>query len=161
MEQKVPQESLHTTNWFGRHKTLTCFSAIILLFLSLSLFGRISNQTAVKGASTFIPTLTLTVTPTPPPSNTPTLTATPTSTKALVPIRSTIQSNQPTATQEPGLSNNSYYINSAGNEVHSPAYSTDNSVPVGATAQCADGTYSFSQSRRGTCSHHGGVAQWL
>jgi hypothetical protein len=25
----------------------------------------------------------------------------------------------------------------------------------------ADGTYSFSQSRRGTCSHHGGVAKWL
>jgi hypothetical protein len=25
---------------------------------------------------------------------------------------------------------------------------------------CADGTYSFSQHRRGTCSHHGGVARW-
>ncbi len=32
--------------------------------------------------------------------------------------------------------------------------------PVGATALCRDGSYSFSQSRRGTCSHHGGVAQW-
>ena len=31
----------------------------------------------------------------------------------------------------------------------------------GATAICADGTYSYSASRRGTCSHHGGVAQWL
>jgi len=29
------------------------------------------------------------------------------------------------------------------------------------TAICADGTYSYSASRRGTCSHHGGVAQWL
>ncbi len=36
-----------------------------------------------------------------------------------------------------------------------------NTVPVGATARCYDGTYSFSQSRRGTCSHHGGVSQWL
>jgi len=35
------------------------------------------------------------------------------------------------------------------------------SAPAGATAECRDGTYSFSQSRRGTCSHHGGVAQWL
>lgn len=35
------------------------------------------------------------------------------------------------------------------------------SIPTGATAECRDGTYSFSQSRRGTCSHHGGVAQWL
>src|SRR5205807_6581475 len=24
-----------------------------------------------------------------------------------------------------------------------------------------DGSYSFSQSRRGTCSHHGGVARWM
>ena len=33
--------------------------------------------------------------------------------------------------------------------------------PAGATAQCTDGTYSFSQTRSGTCSHHGGVATWL
>ena len=51
------------------------------------------------------------------------------------------------------------YINSRGNYVPSPAYS--NTVPRGASAQCNDGTYSFSQSRRGTCSHHGGVASWL
>ena len=35
------------------------------------------------------------------------------------------------------------------------------SVPAGATARCRDGTYSFSQHRSGTCSHHGGVAVWL
>jgi hypothetical protein len=29
------------------------------------------------------------------------------------------------------------------------------------TAQCKDGTYSMSQHRSGTCSHHGGVANWL
>lgn len=34
-------------------------------------------------------------------------------------------------------------------------------APAGATARCRDGTYSFSQNRRGTCSHHGGVAEWL
>ena len=33
--------------------------------------------------------------------------------------------------------------------------------PPGATAKCRDGTYSFSQHRSGTCSHHGGVARWL
>ena len=57
------------------------------------------------------------------------------------------------------LSNDNYYTNSYGNIVHSPAYSS--AVPIGATAKCRDGTYSFSQSRRGTCSHHGGVANWL
>ena len=36
-----------------------------------------------------------------------------------------------------------------------------NGIPAGATAQCRDGTYSFSQHRQGTCSHHGGVSRWL
>lgn len=58
------------------------------------------------------------------------------------------------------LSNDRYYTNSDGNEVHSPAYSDNGSVPAGASAQCSDGTYSFSQHRSGTCSHHGGVAVW-
>jgi hypothetical protein len=51
------------------------------------------------------------------------------------------------------------YVNSRGNCVQRPR--TAPSVPAGASAQCRDGTYSFSQSRRGTCSHHGGVARWL
>ncbi|MBV9454164.1 MAG: DUF3761 domain-containing protein [Rubrobacter sp.] len=59
------------------------------------------------------------------------------------------------------LSNDNYYTNVDGNLVHSPAYTTDGSVPAGATAQCADGTYSFSQHTQGTCSYHGGVWQWL
>lgn len=59
------------------------------------------------------------------------------------------------------LSNDNYYTNINGNSVHSPAYSNTSSVPSGATARCRDGTYSFSQNHRGTCSHHGGVASWL
>lgn len=60
-----------------------------------------------------------------------------------------------------GLSNDNYYTNVNGNTVHSPAKSIDGGVPAGASAQCRDGTYSFSQNRRGTCSHHGGVSEWL
>lgn len=56
-------------------------------------------------------------------------------------------------------SNVKYYNNSSGQRVQSPTYYE--SEPVGATALCRDGTYSFSRSRRGTCSHHGGVAKWL
>lgn len=52
-----------------------------------------------------------------------------------------------------------YYINSKGEKVQSPTYYK--SPPAGATAECRDGTYSFSRSRRGTCSHHGGVKRWL
>lgn len=54
-----------------------------------------------------------------------------------------------------------YYRNSNGVCVHRPVKTQDASVPNGATAQCRDGSYSFSQHRRGTCSHHGGVAKWL
>lgn len=52
---------------------------------------------------------------------------------------------------------NGTYVNSYGNKVCRPA-STNTG---GATAICGDGTYSYSQSRRGTCSHHGGVMRWL
>jgi len=58
------------------------------------------------------------------------------------------------------LSNDNHYTNSDGQRVHSPAYSPGG-VPNGATALCGDGTYSFSQHRSGTCSHHGGVAKWF
>lgn len=53
----------------------------------------------------------------------------------------------------------SEYQNSAGDCVSRPQQSP--TAPDGATARCKDGTYSFSQSRRGTCSHHGGVSDWL
>ncbi len=51
------------------------------------------------------------------------------------------------------------YTNGAGHEVKSPLYS--DAVPEGASAKCKDGTYSFSENRKGTCSGHGGVASWL
>ena len=52
-----------------------------------------------------------------------------------------------------------HYTNSYGNTVQSPT--RYNKAPAGATALCRDGSYSFSQSRRGTCSHLSGVARWL
>lgn len=55
----------------------------------------------------------------------------------------------------------SYYRNVNGVCVHRPVKTQNSAVPSGATAQCRDGSYSFSQHRRGTCSHHGGVAKWL
>lgn len=52
-----------------------------------------------------------------------------------------------------------YYTNVNGHSVHRPVRSQ--SQPSGATARCRDGTWSFSEHRRGTCSYHGGVATWL
>jgi hypothetical protein len=54
---------------------------------------------------------------------------------------------------------NGTYVNSKGQTVPRPENCS--APPKGASAQCRDGTYSFSTSRRGTCSHHGGVAKWL
>jgi hypothetical protein len=36
-----------------------------------------------------------------------------------------------------------------------------NTDPTGATAKCKDGTYSKSKHHKGSCSHHGGVAEFL
>lgn len=68
--------------------------------------------------------------------------------------------SQGSSQSDDNLSNDRHYRNVGGEEVHSPAYSEDGAVPVGASAQCADGTYSFSEHRQGTCSHHGGVSSW-
>lgn len=64
------------------------------------------------------------------------------------------------AGQPIGTSSGDYYTNSEGVRVHRPTFS-DGGPPAGATAQCGDGSYSFSLHRSGTCSHHGGVARWL
>ena len=71
--------------------------------------------------------------------------------------------NQPTQQQQqnskPKCSDSGTYVNSEGQTVKRPENCS--AIPHGATARCGDGTYSFSRSRRGTCSHHGGVAKWL
>lgn len=112
-------------------KIILIIAGFILFLILISSIG--GNKASTLPASTMIPTAT--------PTPIPTIIVT------------------PTPSPDQGLSNDKYYINSNGNEVHSPAYS--NTVPDGATAICRDGTYSFSQHRRGTCSYHGGVAQWL
>lgn len=54
---------------------------------------------------------------------------------------------------------NGTYINTAGQDVCRPFAAT--TPPAGATAQCGDGSYSFSQNRQGTCSAHGGVFEFF
>jgi hypothetical protein len=72
------------------------------------------------------------------------------------------KSQFPSATNssaKPSCISNGTYVNSKGQMVPRPE---DRSTPPkGTTAQCRDGTYSFSKSRRGTCSHHGGVGQMV
>jgi hypothetical protein len=69
--------------------------------------------------------------------------------------------------QEPGclqsdeskLANHDCYLNRDHQETHRPTTTADDVKPVGASAKCADGQYSFSRHRSGTCSSHGGLAQ--
>jgi hypothetical protein len=60
---------------------------------------------------------------------------------------------------EPQPAPNGAYTNVDGNSVSRPYQAP--SAPAGASARCRDGSYSFSQHRQGTCSHHGGVSEWL
>ena len=53
--------------------------------------------------------------------------------------------------------NNNYYVNSSGHVVHSPSCGEEHQKR---TAECRDGSVSFSEHHRGTCSDHGGVAHW-
>jgi septal ring-binding cell division protein DamX len=68
---------------------------------------------------------------------------------------------EPLSPSSPSVPNTSgrSYINVDGTRVPSPVFTRRR--PSGATARCGDGSYSFSQHSRGTCSHHGGVAEWL
>ncbi|MFS8368399.1 DUF3761 domain-containing protein [Acetobacter oryzifermentans] len=66
--------------------------------------------------------------------------------------------------QEPDenqLEEHRHYRNVDGRTIHSPAHTRNGQAPSGATAKCGDGTFSFSQHHRGTCSRHGGVVSWL
>jgi hypothetical protein len=90
--------------------------------------------------------------------------STATTTTPVVPAKQAAQSKAGEAPPQPtspgGSSSGDYYTNAYGERVRRPTFS-ESGPPAGASAQCRDGSYSFSQSRRGTCSHHGGVAKWL
>ena len=66
-----------------------------------------------------------------------------------------------TASSVPHLVEDGHYRNVDGAVLHSPAHTDTGAAPAGASARCRDGSFSFSAHRRGTCSHHGGVARWL
>jgi hypothetical protein len=66
---------------------------------------------------------------------------------------------QQSAQSKPKCTDNGTYVNSKGETVKRPE--SCSAAPEGATAQCRDGSYSFSRNHRGTCSRHGGVAKWL
>ena len=77
------------------------------------------------------------------------------------PAAASAPASQAVPRPRPALVEQGSYVNRDGARVHVPAHTVDGGVPPGASAQCRDGTWSFSAHRRGTCSHHGGVARRL
>lgn len=75
----------------------------------------------------------------------------PTRTLAAPPV-----SVEPTTGAYNGGGDSNTYTNVDGQQVERP-----DSTTAGASAKCNDGTYSHSRHRSGTCSGHGGVAEWL
>ncbi len=57
-----------------------------------------------------------------------------------------------------GGGGDAYYTNVSGHRVHRPISSSRK--PAGASGHCGDRTWSFSEHHQGTCSRHGGVAEW-
>ena len=58
---------------------------------------------------------------------------------------------------ERSLTSHNHYTNISGHYVHGPSRMIGGGRPAGASAHCSDGTWSFSEHARGTCSHHGGI----
>ncbi|MEV4442926.1 DUF3761 domain-containing protein [Streptomyces sp. NPDC049577] len=79
----------------------------------------------------------------------PTRVPTPTAVPTPAPARTPAHTSAPSAPARPAPT---------GAPTQKPAAGDAHS---GASALCNDGTYSYSAHRRGTCSHHGGVARWL
>ncbi|HEX2640709.1 MAG TPA: thermonuclease family protein [Pyrinomonadaceae bacterium] len=72
---------------------------------------------------------------------------------------------KPNDQQTASLSAPSEVANTQPSELPSTETSLSNSnaarSSTGATARCRDGAFNYSQTRRGACSGHGGVAEWL
>jgi hypothetical protein len=69
-----------------------------------------------------------------------------------------LQAPQPPPPGNDQQTSGAYYRSKGGSMVHRPTKEAGDFGRV--TAICGDGTRSFSHSHRGTCSHHGGVAEW-
>jgi hypothetical protein len=109
----------------------------------------ITSQTNIPATPTYTPTPTAinALTPTISPTAIPTQTAV---TPFILPTKI------PTKTLAPIIIDSGDYYPSSNYD-----YQTDDSAFGVPSAICKDGTLSYSAHRRGTCSHHGGVAEWL
>jgi xanthosine utilization system XapX-like protein len=147
-------------------------AVLVISLLGLGLSSTVGAIVNSISTATITPTLTLvptntntpTLTLTPTVTNTPTITKTPTVTnKPTETITPTITST-PTDTSTPTITftpSRTPTLKPTITYTPIPYTPPARTYPLGATAICNDGTYSYSQHRSGTCSRHGGVKQWL
>lgn len=160
----------------------------VALFVAISILGGLTNQPSASGGTgTAAPIVADSPTsgqstsgiasspsahPVPPavasPSASPSTTALapPTPARTVAPPPATTQPPRPPATTQPpppapATTQPPRPPATTQAPVEAPPAPLPSGPPAGATALCNDGTYSFSQHHQGTCSHHGGVAQWL
>ncbi|MFD8497893.1 DUF3761 domain-containing protein [Amycolatopsis sp. NPDC059657] len=139
-----------------RHAFVKAASGVVLGFAVLTGCGGVATPATVLTTTTTPPSTTYSVEVAPATTTTSaTATSSAPAVQPFVPAAPTPKTttSKKTVTAECGAD---YYRNVDGNCVHRPGDS-----PSGASAKCKDGTYSYSQNRRGTCSGHGGVATWL
>lgn len=139
----VPTSTLTPTITLTETATLTLTETLIPTYTDTP---TITLPPTVTDTSTI--TFTPTITDTPTLTLTPTRTFTPTRTPTRTPTKTITRTK--TATPRP-------YIP----QPTQPYIQPTSNNPSGASAICKDGTYSYSQHRRGTCSGHGGVSVWL
>jgi uncharacterized protein DUF3761 len=127
------------------------WAGLFVALLIASLWASPSVATASRtpapvAESTLAPTVRPTATPRPSPSLTATPTAKPKPTPTATPTPTAVPTATPTPVPAP------------------PAQAAADPYPAataaGASAVCADGSWSYSQSRSGTCSGHKGVHWW-
>ena len=125
---------------------------------TVSLVGLGAVASAVNGPQT-VPTLTTapaavtsTRAPFPPTPGTRPAATTTATTQARTTPATRPPATSPPITRPPATPTSRFSIPTT---ALSPGY------PANATAECTDGTISYSAHRSGTCSHHGGVAHWI
>ncbi|SRR6266516_867613 len=144
-------------NWLRRHFILTYLLGGIVLLSFMGIVGTVASATHLptdqgKQETSVVAPVTDTPTQTPEPTDAPTepptITVLPTRPQIIYSEPTDIYT-LPTATPLPA------------NPQSGGQQTTQQQQCAGATALCNDGTCSYSAHAQGTCSHHGGVAQWL
>jgi hypothetical protein len=155
---RSPNRSIAAGTWLGVFVALVIVSALAGPPPSTPLSSRSKTSSPeVASATTHVPPVQVASESTPTPTFKPTPTPTDKPSPTPLPSPSPTSTPRPAPTAAPTAPPTPVPVQPA----PPPAVDTyAAATAAGATAVCADGSWSFSQNRSGTCSHHGGVHWW-